>query len=247
MNIYNVFIWAVVVILLIISAFFVPTIRGVLGEREIKRKLSRLPSEDYRIINDVMIPCAYGLTQIDHVVGSKYGVFVIETKNMRGKIYGGERAKEWTKYSKGHKLAFKNPLHQNYGHVKAIVSLLNISGNSIIGIVVFTTSARIMFSVSGVVYENQLINEISKYKNHIFDENDVARLCDKIQSSNQVSYKAKKDHVDRINAKRDSDELQVKYMNCPKCGGNLIVRNGKYGQFYGCSNYPKCRFTKNLK
>ena len=34
---------------------------------------------------------------------------------------------------------------------------------------------------------------------------------------------------------------------CPKCGGKLRIRNGKYGKFYGCSNYPNCEFTKPLK
>ncbi len=33
---------------------------------------------------------------------------------------------------------------------------------------------------------------------------------------------------------------------CPKCGGTLQLRNGKFGKFYGCSNFPKCRYTKKL-
>ena len=33
---------------------------------------------------------------------------------------------------------------------------------------------------------------------------------------------------------------------CSECNGNLIERKGKFGQFYGCSNYPKCRYIKNL-
>lgn len=31
---------------------------------------------------------------------------------------------------------------------------------------------------------------------------------------------------------------------CPKCGGKLVKRKGKYGEFIGCSNYPKCHFIK---
>ncbi|MDE5729186.1 MAG: topoisomerase DNA-binding C4 zinc finger domain-containing protein [Clostridia bacterium] len=34
---------------------------------------------------------------------------------------------------------------------------------------------------------------------------------------------------------------------CPRCGGSLILRNGKYSLFYGCSNYPHCKFTKNYE
>ncbi|MDR0778247.1 MAG: topoisomerase DNA-binding C4 zinc finger domain-containing protein [Methanomassiliicoccaceae archaeon] len=33
---------------------------------------------------------------------------------------------------------------------------------------------------------------------------------------------------------------------CPRCGKMLVLRNGKNGQFYGCSGYPNCRFTKNI-
>ncbi|MEE0651535.1 MAG: topoisomerase DNA-binding C4 zinc finger domain-containing protein [Segatella copri] len=32
---------------------------------------------------------------------------------------------------------------------------------------------------------------------------------------------------------------------CPQCGGQLVLRNGRYGFFYGCSNFPKCKFTLN--
>ena len=33
---------------------------------------------------------------------------------------------------------------------------------------------------------------------------------------------------------------------CPRCGSPLVTRNGKRGEFIGCSAYPKCRFTKNI-
>jgi len=32
---------------------------------------------------------------------------------------------------------------------------------------------------------------------------------------------------------------------CPRCDGKLVLRHGRGGKaFYGCSNYPKCKFTK---
>lgn len=34
-------------------------------------------------------------------------------------------------------------------------------------------------------------------------------------------------------------------MRCPKCGGELKLRNGRYGSFYGCGNFPSCRYTRN--
>lgn len=38
----------------------------------------------------------------------------------------------------------------------------------------------------------------------------------------------------------------VKLERCPKCGGDLNRRSGKFGAFYGCSNYPICRYTRNI-
>lgn len=40
---------------------------------------------------------------------------------------------------------------------------------------------------------------------------------------------------------------EEKVQNCPQCGNELVLRNGKYGMFYGCSGYPGCRFTKNVR
>ena len=31
---------------------------------------------------------------------------------------------------------------------------------------------------------------------------------------------------------------------CPLCGGNLVIRKGKYGEFVACSNYPNCKYIK---
>lgn len=48
-------------------------------------------------------------------------------------------------------------------------------------------------------------------------------------------------------AERENHVLSKTTEKCPKCGGSLIERKGKYGKFYGCSNYPKCEYTKNIK
>ncbi|MFC2476129.1 MAG: topoisomerase DNA-binding C4 zinc finger domain-containing protein [Catonella sp.] len=33
---------------------------------------------------------------------------------------------------------------------------------------------------------------------------------------------------------------------CPRCGGSLKLRNGKFGSFLGCTSYPDCRYTENI-
>ena len=41
-------------------------------------------------------------------------------------------------------------------------------------------------------------------------------------------------------------ERKNKEKICPKCGGKLLEKTGKYGLFYGCANYPKCEYTENI-
>lgn len=39
---------------------------------------------------------------------------------------------------------------------------------------------------------------------------------------------------------------KIEKKTCPYCKGDLIKRVGKFGNFYGCKNYPKCKFTKKI-
>lgn len=41
------------------------------------------------------------------------------------------------------------------------------------------------------------------------------------------------------------EEGTDKGLACPRCGGGLVKRNGRFGAFYGCSNFPDCRYTRN--
>lgn len=67
---------------------------GKMGERRVARKLNWL-SNEYITLNDVLLPTRYGTTQIDHIVVSPYAIFVIETKNYKGWIFGHQDSEEW--------------------------------------------------------------------------------------------------------------------------------------------------------
>ena len=115
--------------------------KGVLGETVINIAMwLKLEKDVYHRLNNITLPLANGgSTQIDHVIVSVYGVFVIETKNYKGWIFGGEHQKMWTQkiYKKSYK--FQNPLHQNYKHQKVLESVLTdiVDSTQIHSIVVF--------------------------------------------------------------------------------------------------------------
>tara|TARA_R110002096_G_scaffold410598_1_gene610354 strand:- start:916 stop:1968 length:1053 start_codon:yes stop_codon:yes gene_type:complete len=96
-----------------------------------------LDKSRYHLVKNVTLPTEDGTTQIDHVLVSEFGVFVVETKNMKGWIFGGPHQRFWTQkiYRSNHK--FQNPLHQNYKHVKTLQTLLGLSNHQIHSLVVF--------------------------------------------------------------------------------------------------------------
>ena len=233
----EIYIWIGILFLLaFLYNYFYSYIKGKKGEFIVSFILNRLPKNRYLVINDIMLKSEEGTTQIDHIVLSKYGIFVIETKNYKGWIYGNEYADKWTQNLFGYKYNFLNPIRQNYGHVKVLEKLLNMEENNFFAIVVFPSAATIKNNYKSPVIYNLKINKyIKKYQEEIISD-DINELKNKILLANINTKEVRKKHVIDIQRKVDEYEHNI----CPKCGGKLIVKNGKYGYFKGCSNYPNC-------
>jgi hypothetical protein len=127
--------WAVplviggLVVVFLLKLFY-PRIKGAAGEWQVNRMLKGLPTEGYRVLANLLLPNGRdGLAQIDQVVVCRFGLFVIETKNWRGWVFGTEGSKKWTiTYPGGRKRTVRNPLRQNGGHVQAVMQLLEPLG-----------------------------------------------------------------------------------------------------------------------
>ncbi|HDR4441453.1 TPA: NERD domain-containing protein [Bacillus cereus] len=112
---------AVLIPLNIVVKKHVPKWKGKVGEKLVKRILSKLDPKSYFVLHNVTVYTEYGdTTQIDHIVIAETGVFVIETKNYEGWIYGNEKSARWTQGIFKKKSSFQNPFRQNYKHIKAI-------------------------------------------------------------------------------------------------------------------------------
>lgn len=238
---------ALIVILIIRIVRRSPSRQGDLGEIKVSSILKRLP-DDYYVINDVLIPNRNGTSQIDHVVISPYGIFVIETKNYKGWIFGSEKSEQWKEtFRTTGGSYFRNPIKQNWGHIYALSEFLNIDKRVFKPIIVFSDKASLNIESSvPVVYMSQLRGVISEYQQQIISPKDVIVLYDRIIKANIIDPEAKKKHTESIKNNVAKEKEIIRSGRCPRCGGNLILRDGRYGQFYGCSNYPKCRYTKNI-
>ena len=223
---------------------FMPVIKGWIGEKTVAVILSSLPQNEYHTLNNIMLKTNRGTTQIDHIIVSVYGIFVIETKNYKGWITGMDSSPHWTKNVYGKKYSFRNPILQNYGHVKALAALLDIPESVFIPIVVFSINSELKVKTEHpVVYTTKLKQTILKREGRILNEEEIKKIANTIMSNNVDSREIRKEHVADIHKNIKTEKESVKVGICPKCDGRLILRKGKYGTFTGCCNYPKCRYT----
>jgi restriction system protein len=113
--------------------------KGEEGERLVAQILKDLDPLSYRVFHDLYLPRhdGRGTTQIDHVVLSRFGIFVIETKNYDGWIFGGARQQMWTRSIFGRNTQFPNPLDQMHPHVVAVQAFLRLPERSFCPLVFF--------------------------------------------------------------------------------------------------------------
>lgn len=229
----------ILAILCILMEVYSKKFIGMAGEFWVKRELKKL-SKEYLVINDVMVKTKDNSThQIDHIVISKYGIFVIETKQYNGYIKGNDYDKRWMIKSGKRNFYVNNPLHQNYGHVKSLEEILNLPEEKFISLVCISSRARVSVKSNNVVRIYELIDKIYSYQEVII--NNEEEIYESINKLNIVDKTERKEHVRNAKAiKSNKDEL---FKNkCPKCCEELVIRNGKHGTFMGCSNFPKCRY-----
>ncbi len=195
-------------------------IRGNVGEWQVANVLRQLNPEQFVVLNDIMFEKQQtaaneiATTQIDHIVVSIYGIFVIETKNYAGKIYGTEKSTKWQYYSHGNKYEFYNPLRQNYKHTKTLQDLLmrNAQAIGIMGadfliypIVAFSGNAEIRVQVTGadVVYFGNVPQAIySHCSQPVLMKQQVDNIVNCILYHNVNSDEKKQEHIQNIKQSR---------------------------------------------
>lgn len=243
--------WWLVPIALFIGFFQSPWFKGVLGEALVKLAAKlRLPPETCHPIHNVTLPTPGGTTQIDHIFVSRYGIFVVETKNMKGWIFGGEKQARWTQkiYKKSFK--FQNPLRQNYKHVKALEAALDLTAEGVIhSVVVFTGESTFKTPMpANVTRGGGYITYIKSFREPVLSEAQVQEVLEQIKAGRlEPFFKTHRQHVKNLKSCSDPNAER----KCPKCGSAMVLRLVRRGsragsQFWGCSTYPKCRVMQNV-
>ena len=144
-----------------------PARRGRIAEKRVRKTLSSLKAPDYRLLNDIIIatPAFAGTpprqTQVDHILVSTRGVFVIETKGLTGHITGAEHAQFWNQKFFRSAHSFYNPILQNRTHIRALRRAVpSIPEEAIVSVVLFTDSWRIDILTEEKIIQRQLLPDL---------------------------------------------------------------------------------------
>lgn len=252
---------------------------GHFGEYLIDYALNSLLGYAQKLCN-VYVPYKGRTSEIDVVMLHETGIYVFESKNYSGWIFGDEKGQYWTQcLNPKTKNRFYNPILQNKTHIKALKEYLHLTEEQTpISYIVF--SQRCEFKKVCERSENTIVVQRPdmlkslrrkiKDRPAIFTREQIDQMYDELLPLTDVTTEEKEKHVETIQEYKESkqklsstpsqpepepeaEKLQEKPSSilCPKCGAPMILRTASKGanqgkQFYGCSNFPKCREIVNL-
>lgn len=281
---------------LLLDSIFDAEWAGRHGEKLTARELTlvRLFGRKGKVLRNVYVPKDNEeTTEIDVVFITQKGIFVLESKNYSGWIFGDEKSFNWTAMLPNRKkYRFYNPIMQNRTHIKWLDNFLN-DDIPLFSIIVFSERCELKkITVDSpdihVIKRDRLyatIRSIWEAAEDKLDEAQVNLVYEKLKKLTNVDEAVKAAHIESINeqyqksdkkpadadAKTDAEESAIPCspavtendelslaqgseevpMQCPRCDdGQLVLRTAKKGanagnHFYGCSNYPKCRYIQN--
>lgn len=233
---------------------------GKEGEMQVAKKLKNLDNKKHLLINDVYYRSKSGkITQIDHIVVSVYGLFIIEVKNFMGKVTGREDDTVWTHHVGKRSWDFYNPIRQNSAHVKVLKEIVGIDA-PFKPVVCFTDRTTLKVETTSIVTNpDGLYNYIKSHDRVVISEENLSKIVDHLKNSSAKGENIRQEHISQINDKKKyykggkyiGDKMgniqdKVSKTKCPKCGSRLMLRRGNKGDFWGCDNYPTCKYTERV-
>lgn len=240
-------VFILLLVLTILSAFMkTPLMRGKIGELRISLLLKSISKKrNGKVINDIVVVADDKSSQLDHILIDRSGIYVIETKNYSGRIYGRYDDNNWTQVlafgNKKNKMY--NPVKQNKTHVYRLMEVLHLH-NHVHSLVVFVKGNIEYIDCNDVYSPSTLKRYLKKHvKEDVFSDADVNSIYEELLNLKKNPMKSNKEHVKDIKTMRNNINANI----CPNCKIPLVLRTSRDGsRFYGCSNYPNCKFTKKI-
>lgn len=232
---------------------------GRYGEYLTYNKLKSYEKQGAKFLFNTYLPHKNETTEIDVIMIAPQGIFVFESKNYSGWIFGHENNKIWYQTlpagRKSHKENFFNPIMQNNTHINCLKALVD-EKIPIYSIIVFSERCTLKKVITTnkdvkVINRRDIKHAISSLTTtQVLSQEDITEIYNKLHTYTQVDKSVKLRHIENINKLIEKENNFTENLHiCNKCGGTMILRTAKKGKykgmsFYGCENYPKCTNTE---
>ena len=188
--------------------------KGIVGEIVINVAMwLKLEKDVYHRLNNITLPLADGgSTQIDHVIVSRYGIFVIETKNYKGWIFGNEKQRQWTQVIMGRKYKFQNPLRQNYLHIKTLSDLLELEMSYFHSMIAFIGECELKTrdELPEHVLTSGMASYIKKKQDKMLTDEEVKAIVEQIENNRfSKSWRTNRAHKAYLKEKHNPSNKQA--------------------------------------
>ena len=192
--------------------------KGNMCELEICKKLNQLPFYK-KVISNLYVPCTDNkTTEVDILLITNKGVFVIESKAFNGLIYGNTNVKYWKLiYNNIQRYSFFNPVWQNKLHINSISKLLNINISYFESIICFGAYSKIKrvnnlkkhtkLSTVDNIYE--VIYKLYDSRNNYYTNIEVDNIYTQLLKYKFVSNEIIKKHTKLVKLRKEIEILEV--------------------------------------
>lgn len=178
------------------------------GEALLSRvALTNFGPPDYHLMNHVTLQMNDGTTQVDHILVSRFGVFVVETKDYKGWIFANANQANWTQFLFKWKFKFQNPIFQNIRHVRAVQGLLDfLPPGAVKSVVVFTGEAEFKTEIpQGVFRISGLLDYLREQTVEVMSLNRVQFCVGRLETARlAISGKTDVEHVQSLERRHGS-------------------------------------------
>ena len=220
---------------------------GIIGEKQIRFELENSHMGMF-VLHDLFLEHEGLTAQIDYVVITHCCAYIIECKNLYGNIEinsSGDFVRSINYKGRTIKEGIYSPITQNQRHLD-LIKAIGMSNRGFLAKKLYASSFDSMYRSVVVLANSKTVLNDKYAKKEI--KNQVIRLDQLIRYIKETDAK----YGDNRNTDYTSKYKEmVEPPKCPMCGAPMILRtaqkgSNKGGQFYGCSNYPKCKGIRQI-
>lgn len=197
---------AFMLVFIILMKVFQSRIVGFIGEKYTAWRVKRITGGI--VFHDVYVKGSHGVQQIDIIAVTEKGILVIEKKTYIGLIVGSAYDKQWTVYiARGRRLFFKkrkyfmkNPHHQNYGHIQALMENIPETNGKCLDVVIFGNNAKLGDRIPTGTLNDRDFRRLYTNLPYKLSQQEISYFAGKIENLNSEKAENKKMHREKIKA-----------------------------------------------